>query len=311
MTTFGKILTVFVLIFALAQGALNVFLHMAWVNNKVALDKWKVRTELSEASEKAYQDDNAQKDARLKALNVELQRMANARPQDDVGVQASKLRDEIAVKDQQVKALAATVDEMRASLIAANKKNAEYDAIVKAHQVEATQSLADKLRIKNDLQAANDSNTKLQFAANEAREKKVAADIRATAAEETNKQLMERSQDLVKEIAQLKKQLLTGTAGTTGTTTISLSAPNPPAFAVDLKVLGADDGLVEISGGSDAGLQKGHTLDVFRLTPKSQYLCMIRLIAVEPHRSVGQVVGKPTMPVHAATTWRARLLGTR
>jgi hypothetical protein len=309
MTTFGKILAIFNLLFSLGLGALVVLLHMAWVNNSVVATKWKVRAELAEASENAYKADNDVKDLKLKTQAVELNKMAAVRPADDVGVQVSKLRDEIGVKDQQVKSLAAKVDELQQSLITANKKNAEYDAIVKAHQVEAKQSLDDKLRLKTDLQDATKANTELRLAANTAREAKVAADIRATALEETNKQIMERSQDLIKENARLAKQLLAGGSAGTGATTVSLSAPNPPAFAVDLKVLGADDGLVEISGGSDAGLQKGHTLDVFRIAPKSQYLCMIRLITVDAHRSVGQVIGKPTMPVQRGDNVASKILG--
>jgi hypothetical protein len=309
MTTFGKILAVFCLLFSLGVGALLILFHVTSTPWRVAVNKWQVAAELAQADVQAYKSEN---DGLLKeknALTVELQKMAAAKPADNLAVQVSKLRDEIAVKDQQVKSLTASNDALEKSLIAANKKNAEYDAIIKAHQVADKQTLDDKNRLKTLLQEEVKANTDLRIAANKAREDKVAAEIRATALEETNKQLTERAQDLVKENARLAKQLQTGSTGLTGVTTLSLSAPNPPAFAIDLKVLGADDGLVEISGGSDAGLQKGHTLDVFRLSPKSQYLCMIRLITVEPHKSVGQIVGKPVMPVQRGDNVASKILG--
>jgi hypothetical protein len=66
---------------------------------------------------------------------------------------------------------------------------------------------------------------------------------------------------------------------------------NPPTENVEGVVKRVDDnsGLVTISIGSDAGLTKGHTLEVFRLNPP-KYLGTIRLLEVKPTESVG----KPT-----------------
>jgi hypothetical protein len=47
-------------------------------------------------------------------------------------------------------------------------------------------------------------------------------------------------------------------------------------------------GLVTISIGSDDGVAKGSTLDVFRLTPKPQYLGEIHLLEVNRHEAVGK-----------------------
>ena len=59
--------------------------------------------------------------------------------------------------------------------------------------------------------------------------------------------------------------------------------PNPPAVFLKGKVSkldGKDKSLLEIDLGSDSGLEVGHTLEVFRLSPKPLYLGMIRIIAV-------------------------------
>jgi hypothetical protein len=50
------------------------------------------------------------------------------------------------------------------------------------------------------------------------------------------------------------------------------------------------DGLVAISIGSDAGLLKGHTLQVFRREPKPLYLGTIKLVEVGPHEAVGKIM---------------------
>jgi hypothetical protein len=309
MSSFGKILAFFCLLGSLGIGAMCVLLYTSRVHYAAALKKEKIQRDLAEASESALKDELKAKSDKIDKLTLQLQRIANAKPTDDVAAQAAKLQAEIAVKDRQVQTLTASNNALEQALITANKKNAEYDAIVRAHQTGAAQNTADKEQLQKRLDAAAKENTELRLTANKAREEKTRFEIRATALEETNKQLLERSQDLVKENALLKKQLLAGTTTPTGVTTISLSAPNPPSFAVDGKVMDANDGLVEISIGSDAGLLKGHTLDVFRLGAKSQYLCMIRLITVEPHRSVGQIVGKPAMPVQRGDNVASKIVG--
>lgn len=68
---------------------------------------------------------------------------------------------------------------------------------------------------------------------------------------------------------------------------------NPPMVYVKgavTKVNDSKEGLVEISLGTDHGLKKGHTLEVFRLQPRPEYLGRVRIIAVEMDRSVGQMV---------------------
>ncbi len=52
------------------------------------------------------------------------------------------------------------------------------------------------------------------------------------------------------------------------------------------------DRFVTITIGSDAGIAKGHTLEVFRLTPNvrdSKYLGTVKILEVRPHESVGEV----------------------
>jgi hypothetical protein len=51
-------------------------------------------------------------------------------------------------------------------------------------------------------------------------------------------------------------------------------------------------GLVTISIGSDAGLVKGHTLEVYRLNPKPTYLGTVTLLEVHPAESVGKPQAK-------------------
>src|SRR5439155_512641 len=74
----------------------------------------------------------------------------------------------------------------------------------------------------------------------------------------------------------------------------SAGGKNPPPGDVEGVVKKVDEsGLVQISVGSDAGLARGHTLEVFRLKPAPRYLGQIRIVEVKRTEAVGRVVGRP------------------
>jgi Cu/Ag efflux protein CusF len=68
---------------------------------------------------------------------------------------------------------------------------------------------------------------------------------------------------------------------------------NPPAEKLDgvVKQVDVAAGLVTISIGSDAGLQKGHTLEVFRIKPQPRYVGTLTVVEVQPTTAVGRVKG--------------------
>ncbi len=89
---------------------------------------------------------------------------------------------------------------------------------------------------------------------------------------------------------------------------------NPPAENVEGLVKNTDaSGLMTLTIGSDAGLTKGHTLELFRLNPaapsQSKYLGTIRLLEVEAHQSVAQPVGRLSSPPQRGDRVASRLLG--
>ena len=88
------------------------------------------------------------------------------------------------------------------------------------------------------------------------------------------------------------------------------SAKNPPPEHVEGLVKEVDkNGLIKINLGSDAGLQKGHTLEVFRLGVKeSKYLGIVRIVEVSAREAVGQPVGKMTGPVEPGDRVASRIL---
>jgi hypothetical protein len=110
----------------------------------------------------------------------------------------------------------------------------------------------------------------------------------ALALEQPARALRERNQELLRQIEVLTARL----AGKQGDPAKSDRA-NPPANLVKGKILKVDPkegNLVQISLGTDDGLQKGHTLEVFRLTPQPKYLGMVRIVDVSTDRSVGRMI---------------------
>jgi hypothetical protein len=66
--------------------------------------------------------------------------------------------------------------------------------------------------------------------------------------------------------------------------------PNPPAFKIDGKIEKVEGTLVQLTLGTDHGLQENNTLDVYRLQPNPQYLGMVRIVDARHHTSVGRLI---------------------
>jgi len=55
----------------------------------------------------------------------------------------------------------------------------------------------------------------------------------------------------------------------------------------------ADKKLVKISIGSDAGVRKDHTLEVFRTSPKAEYLGRILIVDADFRFAIGRLMPQP------------------
>jgi hypothetical protein len=94
----------------------------------------------------------------------------------------------------------------------------------------------------------------------------------------------------------------------------SRGGKNPPTENVEGHVKNIDaSGLMTLSIGSDAGLTKGHTLELFRLNPaspsESKYLGTVRILEAKAGQSVAQPVGRLAAPAQLGDHVASRLLG--
>lgn len=86
------------------------------------------------------------------------------------------------------------------------------------------------------------------------------------------------------------------------------AAPKQPPGPVEGRVTAVEaaKGLVRVSIGSDAGLEKGQTLEVYRLKP-AVYLGRLRIVEVSPREAVGQREANVGGPIKEGDTVSDRI----
>lgn len=261
MTTFGKILVVINLIFSLITGGLIVMVYSVQTNWKASFDRLEKNYRVSEANVKAYAEEANEIKKKGDAAVVEVKKQLDV---------ATKER------DAAQKRFDDKVAELKVQLEKANSANVNVDA--------ATAELArrrDEVKNLQAIIAGRDQRLlELEAKAKQNQDNYVRADIAARSAHDRNKQLMEQVETLA---TQLEKTKIGG-IGATG------FAERKPAEDVKGIVTEANskDNLYTISLGSDNGITKGDTLEVYRLQPEPKYLGKIRILDVNHHEAVGR-----------------------
>ncbi len=108
--------------------------------------------------------------------------------------------------------------------------------------------------------------------------------------------IQSRNEELVKQVQDLNTALARASAGAAGSETSiarNPNEPNPPSARVQGEVEAVDKidrTLVQLSLGSDNGVNKNHTLEVFRLGDRPEYLGMVRIVESHAQKSVGRLI---------------------
>jgi hypothetical protein len=119
------------------------------------------------------------------------------------------------------------------------------------------------------------------------------------------KQYADRSEALLERVRELEKWKANaqvtaaggGTAGPAGPAIRDQGQANPPPAYVRGKVEKVDPvdrTLVQIDLGTDAGLSINNTLDVYRLSPRPEYLGMLRIVNAGHHTAIGRLLPSRT-----------------
>ena len=114
---------------------------------------------------------------------------------------------------------------------------------------------------------------------------------------------MSQNETLTRENATLKAQL-----GSTSSQSGGGPKTVPPEdVRGTVKQLNGD--MATISVGSDAGVNVGNVLQVYRLRPQPEWLCTITILAVTPNEAVGRLAGPKRIQVKPQDEVAATILG--
>lgn len=272
MTVLGKILVFVNLVFSLLVGGLVVMVYMARTNYADALAKeQKIRKDV-EANAVTYQQELKRieklTDSSVAAKDAEVQKLQ--KDLNDLTDKHNNLLTTVSGLQQQVNQKDITV------------KQLQNEALIRQKDVEQMRdSLAKALQQNSDLVKENGD---LKRAATD-------AIVKADTLTDINKRLESRVRGLAQDLLRTKGQ------AEGANVQASAGGKNPPAQAVEGIVLNYDPDykLIKLSIGSDSGLQRDHTLELFRLSKiaaQSKYLGMIKIIKVTEKEAVAQPVDR-------------------
>lgn len=305
MTVVGKILVFLNLVFSLVVGGFAVV-------------DYAVRTQWASAYKKV-QDDNTTLRAAVETFRGESQRLAKERDDlfdnlnaqrvlfdrdakdDKEGLGSRVAARAVAVLKEQgtkLNQLEQEVGNLRTQLAKEKGESSKYLAMEKVYKTDTERRQQDVKILREALKTEQDKNFKQQQDVNAMRDDMVSAQIAAKTLKDRNGQMEEQLQNLARSLAQLRSS--SGSGGARGV--------NPPPEDVQGLVQKKDGNLVTISIGSDSGLVKGHTLEVFRLGANYGYVGRIKIVEVEAKQAVGEVVGRLTKTIQVGDRVAPRIM---
>jgi hypothetical protein len=288
MTVVGKILVFLNLLLSVVVGGFVTVVYASrthWVHE---FNKLQDNYGIALASEQAYKKE-----------------VEKAQSERDGRVEAAEAREKKALAD--LDTLKRKNDELTNDLARLNRAHSSGAVTTEVAQKEVERRQAEFETLRSALNAERKSNVQLTLEKQQLLDRAVSDEIQVRSLKDTNGRLEQGLQELTKELARARQ------AGAAGSV-VRASGKNPPPDNVEGLIKTADpSGLVTITIGSDAGLSKGQTLEVFRLSPvpnQSKYLGTIRILEVTPQQAVGQPTGRMAAPPRPGDRVASQILGS-
>ena len=272
MNVMGKILVILNLVFAVVVGGLIVVTFATRTKWAEAHKKLQEDMQVAERNVSVVPGTLASQEAKIRALTQEL---ANARQE------AIDRHEEIKAKEAAHKlAIMAADGRAKDSDLAREKLAAENERFQKENQ-----SLLGFLKLRDE------EIVKQQALIVKFRNSAVTEESARKATEARLEQALARNAELTNALAKASAPGGGTTATTTSSNGLTRGKANPPSVYVEGKIESIHDEdreLVQINVGSDKGLSKNQTLEVFRVESKL-YLGLLRIVDVQPHHAVGRL----------------------
>jgi hypothetical protein len=284
MTLVGKILVFLILALAITQAALHLMFHVTQTNWKEGYTKLNNQYTVLAAEEQAAQAEQQQ-------------------AKDEAAKSVQKVESDLATMKKQLADEQTKYQTLQAQFNAEKDKSNKVDANLQGSATDIARREEEVKRLEDTVKANNDRIKELVDSSNQLRDRAVAAEIES-------KSLKERNSNLVAKLEEMSKELIRNKSGASGAGA-TVNAKNPPPENVEGMVTKTDSsGLLTLSIGSDDGVLKGHTLEVFRLSPSAKYLGTVRVIQVTPHEAVAQPVNRPLSPIQQGDKVASKILGS-
>src|SRR5579875_199982 len=278
MTAVGKILVFLNLVFSLVVGGFVAFAYAA-------------RTHWVEEYKK-LQAQNTVLAADARTLQSEMEKA-----KQDAAAQIAKKEAELKNSQQDLDAANRVIAQLRQELSNAKTKSLQESNLSSAYTAEVDKRQQDVAQLREALRKRDQEINAMAKQNAELRDQATVAQIGERTALERASRVEKQLQQMAKDMARMRANGASLTARAGGR--------NPPPENVEGLVKDTDTRggtvLMTLSIGSDAGLAKGHTLELFRLNPavpsQSKYLGTVRIVEAEAHQSVAQPVGRlSTLP---------------
>jgi hypothetical protein len=271
MNIVGKILVLLNLVFAVATGGFLAVDFATRTNWKKHAEDLKREMEVGQASSTALNKTSVDLNRSITKLRVEIETERQLRKDDETQYKVQIEEEKRKLEEALLKLKDAdfTGQQVLAEAARLRKETQDLLVVIKKREAEILVMQAKNKELRT-------------FAALKERE---------------NQTLQERNEKLLDDYQAVMRQKLEGEKGAEPAITVADgNRPNPPSVNVKGvidRIDAKDPTLVEISLGSDQGLKKYNTLEVFRLNPRPEYLGTIRVVDVYNHKSVARMMRTP------------------
>ena len=271
MTAVGKILVFLNLVFSLVVGGFVVFTYIARTHWVEEYNKLKGQNTVLVASEQTY-------------------RSEAVKTREEADAQIAKIKAELNNAQKDLKTANDANTQIRDELSKERTKSGHDNTLATVYttEVERRQEDVGKLRAK---QVESDNKY------NELVNKNAELVAETTVAQIERRATQDLANRVEKELQRLQKEMIRMRANGGAIATARADGKNPPPDPVEGLVKNTDpSGLMTLTIGSDAGLAKGHTLELFRLNPamptQSKYLGTVRILEADAHQAVAQPISR-------------------
>lgn len=286
MTAVGKILVFINLIFSLIVGGFVIAVYTARTHWESEYKKLEARYQVARASETAAQNAAAQTQRDAKA-EVDKVKSELGRVQSDLEMQITTNNDLLKKNSDLV------------------KQTNKQGSLASAEVANSTIRQADVDKLRQTLKSETDKNIELANDNARLRGEAVTAQVQSKSLKDMNLRLEKQIQEMARDNVRASQgKAVAGRA----------TGENPPPESVRglIKNMDPTGRLVTLTIGSDAGLSRGHTLQVFRLSPipsQSKYLGALRIIEVDAKQAVAEPMGRLTAPLQVGDHVASRIVG--